>query len=84
MAEFQMAGPMSEKEVEARFAEHGIDYETRAERYKKLNGTPFATINPNYWIAYYPTVEEGSSRHRSIQGHLSSNWVEKPRGGIWF
>jgi hypothetical protein len=66
MAEFQMAGPMSEKEVEARFAEHGIDYKTRAERYEKLNGTPFATINPNYWIAYYPTVEEG--KPLAVQG----------------
>ena len=66
MAEFQMAGPMSEDEVKARFAEHGIDYETRAERYEKLNGTPFATINPNYWIAYYPTVEEG--KPLAVQG----------------
>ncbi len=66
MTEFQMAGPISEDEVKARFAEHGIDYKTRAERYEKLNGTPFATINPNYWIAYYPTVEEG--KPLAVQG----------------
>ena len=60
MAEFQISPPLSEDEVKARFAEHGIDYQTRAERYRMLNNTPFGKVDPKYYIAYYPTVEDGA------------------------
>ena len=59
MAEFQMAGPISEDEVVSRFAEHGIDYKTRADRYQMLSNTMFADADARYYIAYAPTVEEG-------------------------
>ena len=59
MAEFQISPPLSEDEVVSRFAEHGIEYTTRADRYKMLGNTMFANVNPNYYIAYAPTVEEG-------------------------
>tara|TARA_R100001463_G_scaffold136526_1_gene202121 strand:- start:804 stop:1358 length:555 start_codon:yes stop_codon:yes gene_type:complete len=66
MAEFQISPPLSEDEVVSRFAEHGIDYKTRADRYKMLGNTMFADVNPNYYIAYYPTVEEG--KPLAVQG----------------
>ena len=59
MAEFQMAGPISEDEVVSRFAEYGIDYKTRADRYQMLSNTMFADADARYYIAYAPTVEEG-------------------------
>ena len=59
MAKFQMAGPISEDEVVSRFAEHGIDYKTRADRYQMLSNTMFADADARYYIAYAPTVEEG-------------------------
>ena len=59
MAKFQMAGPISEDAVVSRFAEHGIDYKTRADRYQMLSNTMFADADARYYIAYAPTVEEG-------------------------
>jgi len=64
--EFQISNPMSEEEVVRVFAEHGITYKTRAQRYKKLNGTMFAEVRPKYYIAYHPTVKDG--KPVSVQG----------------
>jgi len=54
---FQVKGPLSEKETVAAFAEHGIEYETRAERYKKLQGTMFESAPARYYIAYAPDLD---------------------------
>jgi hypothetical protein len=59
MEEFQISNPMSEEEVVRVFAEHGITYETRAQRYKLMNNTMFARVRPKYYIAYHPTVKDG-------------------------
>ena len=59
MAEFQISPPLSEDEVKARSVALGIDYQTRAERYQMLTNTPFGNVDPKYYIAYYPTVEDG-------------------------
>jgi hypothetical protein len=64
--EFQISNPMTEEEVVRAFAEHGITYKTRAQRYQKLNGTMFAEAKPKYYIAYHPTVKDG--KPVSVQG----------------
>jgi hypothetical protein len=48
---------MTELEVVRVFAEHGIHYKTRAERYQRLNGIMFAEVKPKYYVAYYPSVK---------------------------
>ena len=55
--EFQVKGPLSEKETVAAFAEHGIEYATRAERYNKLQGTMFESAPARYYIAYAPDLD---------------------------
>jgi len=57
--EFQITNPMTEEEVVRAFAEHGITYKTRAQRYQRLNGTMFERAKAKYYIAYHPTVKEG-------------------------
>ena len=56
---FQISNPMTEQEVVRVFAEQGIHYKTRAERYQRLNGTMFTEVKPKYYVAYYPSVKEG-------------------------
>lgn len=53
----QVRGPLSEEETKAAFAEHGIDYKTRSERYKKLRGTQFEFAPARYYIAYAPDLD---------------------------
>ena len=53
----QVKGPLSEEETKRAFAEHGIDYATRSERYKKLKGTPFESAPARYYIAYAPDLD---------------------------
>ena len=61
---FQVKGPLSEKETEAAFAEHGIEYEDRKTRYGKragdidtLAGTVFESAPARYYIAYAPDLD---------------------------
>jgi len=54
---FQVKGPLSEKETVTAFAEHGIEYATRAERYNKLQGTMFESAPARYYIAYAPDLD---------------------------
>ncbi|MEC8736330.1 MAG: hypothetical protein VXX39_05175 [Candidatus Thermoplasmatota archaeon] len=53
---FQVKGPLSEEETVAAFAEHGIEYEVRADRYNKLRGTMFESAPARYYIAYAPDL----------------------------
>ena len=59
MAEFQISGPLTESEVVSAFAEEGIEYDTRSDRYHILQGTMFEQSPAQYWIYYNDTLETG-------------------------
>ena len=59
----------SESETKKIFADAGIDWPTRAERYAKLKGTIFEEIDGKWWIAYVdgkPLASQGVGQFENV------------------
>lgn len=93
---FRAYGPYAENEVVQKFADVGIHYETRTERYKILGGTIFETVkDAQYWIGYVdeiPIATQGIGNYKNIflllglksYGKQSGLPKEKTEGiGFW-
>ena len=59
----------SESETKKIFADAGVEWETRSERYEKLKGTIFEEISGKWWIAYVdgkPLASQGIGEFEGV------------------